>query len=108
MNNDEIAKLAREYAEDATKTDASDPNLSDTDIKGIKHDVAEYAEEVISWLLRTHCIVPKSLVMEEYNDASTDIEESIKYNMRISEAAMGKKELLESLFDAETFKNSEV
>lgn len=92
MNNDEITKLAREYAEE---------NGDDTAIFiGVCN--------VLRWLLRTHCIVRKSLVMEEYSDASTDIEESIKYNMRISEVMIGKKELLESLFGAETFKNEEV
>lgn len=60
MNEQEITALAREYAEEATKADASDPNLSNTDLNGIKHDVAEYAEEVIRFLLRRYCLVEKS------------------------------------------------
>lgn len=64
MTPEEITKLAEEYAEDATKADASDPDLSASDLNGIKRDVAEYAEEVIRWLLRTHCIVSKEKVAE--------------------------------------------
>lgn len=60
MDEKEITALAREYAEEATKADAGDPNLSATDLNGIKHDVAEYAEEVIRFLLRRYCLVEKS------------------------------------------------
>lgn len=62
MTDPEITALAREYAEDATKTMVSDPNLSDTDIKGIKRDIAEYAEEILRFLLRRFCLVEKSKV----------------------------------------------
>ena len=54
-----ITSLAEEYAEDATKADASDPNLSASVLLGLKRDLAEYAEEVIRFILRTHCIVEK-------------------------------------------------
>lgn len=69
MTDDQITALARVYAEEATKADASDPNLSATDLNGIKHDVAEYAEEVIRFLLRRYCLVEKSKVEEEYYEA---------------------------------------
>ena len=59
MTPEEITKLAEEYAEDATKADAGDPNLSASDLNGIKRDLAEYTEEVIRFILRTHCIVSR-------------------------------------------------
>lgn len=64
MTPEEIRKLAEEYAEDATKVMAGDPNLSASDLNGIKRDIAEYAEEVIRFILRTHCIVSKEEVEE--------------------------------------------
>lgn len=64
MNDDQITALAREYAEEATKADAGDPNLTASDLNGIKHDVAEYAEEVITFLLRRYCLVKKSKITE--------------------------------------------
>ncbi len=64
MTPEEITKLAEEYAEDATKVMAGDPDLSASDLNGIKRDVAEYAEEIIRWLLRTHCIVSKDKAAE--------------------------------------------
>lgn len=60
MTPEEITKLAEGYAEDATKVMAGDPNLPASDLNGIKRDAAEYAEEVIRWLLRTHSMVEKS------------------------------------------------
>lgn len=49
MTKEEISALPYEYAEEATKTDASDPNLSDSDLQSIKHDIAEYAEEILRY-----------------------------------------------------------
>lgn len=60
MTPDQITALAREYAGEATKVDASDPNLSDSEINSIRKDVAEYAEWVIRFLLRRYCLVEKS------------------------------------------------
>ncbi|WP_305156223.1 hypothetical protein [uncultured Muribaculum sp.] len=71
MKPEEITKLAEEYAEDATKVMAGDPDLPASDLNGIKRDVAEYAEEVIRWLLRTHDIVKKSK-MEEAEEVTID------------------------------------
>lgn len=72
MDQNQLTALAREYAEEATKADACDPNLSATDLNGIKHDVAEYAEEVISFLLRRFCLVEKRKIREAYKDAQKD------------------------------------
>lgn len=65
MTPEEIRKMAVEYAKDATKADAGDPDLSASDLNGIKRDLAEYVEEVIRWLLRTHCIVGKEFVKRQ-------------------------------------------
>lgn len=67
MTQTEIDKIAREYAEEATKADAGDPNLSASDLNGIKRDVAEYAEEVIRFLLRRYCLVEKCKAESTYN-----------------------------------------
>lgn len=74
MTDPKITALAREYAEEATKADAGDPNLSATDLNGIRHDVAEYAEEVIQFLLRRFCLVEKSKVLKSLIQARALIE----------------------------------
>lgn len=58
--NEEISALVYEYAEEATKTNANDPNLSDSDLQDIKHDVAEHAEEIFCFLLRHYYLVKKT------------------------------------------------
>lgn len=111
MKEDQIAALAREYAEEATKADASDPNLSATDLNGIKHDVAEYAEEVIRFLLRRYCLVEKETVNKKYKsvkDTPDDCNyeehgatwDAIPYLSRFYDEGYdcGQKNLLESLF----------
>ena len=70
MKPEKITALAREYAEEVTKADAGDPNLSAADLNGIKHDVAEYAEEVITFLLRRYCLVEKSNALTAYKAMS--------------------------------------
>lgn len=109
ITDQQITAIAREYAEDATKAMAGDPNLSASDLNGIKRDVAEYAEEVIRFILRTHCIVSKEKVNEAYQKALNQIAGGRGYDIpRIESYGTGKQKVLESLFDAETFKNSEV
>lgn len=99
MTPEEITALAREYAEEATKADASDPNLSATDLNGIKHDVAEYAEEVIRFLLRRFCLVEKEAVRKEYQDATAHVKEAIKSKNPLSESCgKGKRLAIQSLF----------
>ena len=66
MTDTEITSLAREYAEEATKADASDPNLTDSDINGIRRDVAEYTEEILRFLLRRYELVEKNKLLELY------------------------------------------
>lgn len=97
MKEELIHALAREYAEEATKADASDPNLSDSDLKGIKRDIAEYAEEVLRFLLRRFFLVDKRRVMEEYKKSILAIKIAQTFEMPTS-VGKGRKELLESLF----------
>lgn len=95
----QLTSLAREYAEEATKADAGDPNLSASDLNGIKRDVAEYAEEVISFLLRRFCLVEKSRIQEEYQKAQTQIKDGKELGIHVLVTLGGAKEaLLESLF----------
>lgn len=99
MTDKEITSLAREYAEEITKADAGDPNLSASDLNGIKHDVAEYAEQLIRGLLRRFCLVEKSKVKDAYMSARKDIKDGYKSKIG-GMIAMGevKGALLESLF----------
>lgn len=105
MTNDEIAKLAREYVADVYDGDT---------------DFIDEAENVISWLLRTHCIVSKEKVRKSH---TAELDLALFYTRRANsccnntcrsayegskDAALSRASLLESLFDAETFKNSEV
>lgn len=66
-------------------------------------------EDIIEGILRTHCIVSKDKVKEEYQKALNQIAGGRGYDIpRIESYGTGKRKVLESLFDAETFKNSEV
>lgn len=99
MTDPEITALAREYAEDATKTMVSDPNLSDTDINEIKRDVSEYAEEILRFLLRRFCLVEKSKVEDVYQRAkNTERDgEDLKLPL-LCRTGRVQRILLESLF----------
>lgn len=66
---DGISLLAREFALHETNLDASDPNLSDSEINGIRRDVAEFAERVVRFIIRKHYIVNKDTVAEHYRYA---------------------------------------
>ena len=99
IDNDQITALAREYAEEATKADASDPNLSATDLNGIKHDVAEYAEEVISFLLRRFCLVEKARVEEKLKAVNNQIKSGEELGLnRLTAVGHTNKALLSVLF----------
>lgn len=96
ITNNEITNLSREYAEEATKADAGDPNLSTSDLNGIKRDVAEYAEEVINFLLRRFYFVEKETVHKEY-----DLAEKLWIKSACAtteEFNMGRMNAIESLF----------
>ena len=109
INQDEIAKLAREYAEDSVDKYLPDTPLVPNARIRIVEAVKANTERLIRFLLRTHCIVSKEKVNEEYQKAQTQIKDEKELGIHGLITSGGAKEaLLESLFDAETFKNSEV
>lgn len=93
-----LFRPACEYAEEATKADASDPNLSATDLNGIKHDVAEYAEEVIRFPLRRYCLVEKSKLEEAYKSSKHYFEHTDSSNPTQKQYFWGRMCAIESLF----------
>lgn len=96
MANDQITALAREYAEEATKVMTSNPNLSDSEINDIKHDVSEWAEEILRFLLRRFCLVEKKDVEAKHQEAK---ERYFSPDDEIEKAMYGgRMSLLEYLF----------
>lgn len=63
MTDEEIDKLAREYATSMCKEFA---DLSDRAFDGMVEATTIPYKEFLLWLLRSHCIVPKSVVREEW------------------------------------------
>lgn len=53
--DEEIKKLSRHFAEETSNGDALDPHID---------FATEYASEVIRWLHKNHCIVPKKKIAE--------------------------------------------
>lgn len=98
MSEEEITALAREYAEEATKADAGDPNLSATDLNGIKHDVAEYAEEVIRFLLRRYCLAAKDVVKNFYQSRKDFLAHQNEYDRDIVNDIWIEVRLLSCMF----------
>lgn len=64
MDEQQLENLAREYAEEATKPQKSDPDMSCSDLNEMKRDVAEYAKEIIHWLSKRFYLVDKKRVEE--------------------------------------------
>lgn len=108
MSNEEITALAREYAEESTKADASDPNLSESDLIEIRHDIEEYVTGILRFLFRRYALVEKSKVEELYDHIrqqqrelwqkrpqDKDVENARK--LLLSSYAM-ERDMLESLF----------
>lgn len=60
--DEEIKKLSRHFAEETSNGDALDPHID---------FATEYASEVIRWLHKNHCIVPKSKLHEKWNEVKT-------------------------------------
>lgn len=94
-NNDQITALAREYAEEITKADAGDPSLSASDLNGIKHDVAEYAEQLIRWLLRRYCLAEKEKLDNIYQGILVQLDPK---NFGCSPYNQGRMDVIKSLF----------
>lgn len=92
MTPEEITKLAKSLCATSNPT----------------QDDVWLIEDIIDGILRTHCIVSKEKVKEEYQKALNQIAGGRGYDIpRIESYGTGKRKVLESLFDAETFKNSE-
>lgn len=83
------------------------------------------AKDIIKWLLKTHCIISKATILTEYNriitkdtihwhinpvkstdeDDDVTVEELIEYhNAYYTGLNIGRKDLLENLFDPKLFK----
>ena len=60
MNEKEINTVAREFAIDATKMDAGDPNLSASDLECVRETITDCAADVLQWLSERYCIVDKN------------------------------------------------
>ena len=105
ITNDEIAKLAREYAEEYTRKQY--PNAPSHIRERIIEGRLEHMEDFIPWLLCTHCIVSKEKVNEEYETSKHYFEATDSSNPTQKQYFYGRMTVFESLFDAETFKNSE-
>ena len=86
MTPEEITKLAEEYV---------------TKVYGGDTDFIDDAENVISWLLRTHCIVEKSKVREAHEVYHRKWLESKDGNKAFQNLI--RMETLEQLFDPDTF-----
>lgn len=116
LTQDEITKLAREYVEQSAEEVGTklDPESWAFDC------MMTQAKDVINFLLRTHCIVSKEKVRKMHNGelefaqfyqrkANSCRNQQCRIDYETSrDIAKSRASLLESLFDAETFKNSEV
>ncbi len=94
LTDQQITDIAHEYAENCIDK----CGFSKGTYEELVDEKAEDAAYVLRWLSKRFCLVEKSVVVDEYKYAVTDVAESKHYNIRISEAELAKKELLESLF----------
>lgn len=62
MTDEELKKIARFFAVATSNGDALDPHIDFAE---------EYAAEVVQWLLKRFCIVPKELIRKEYEKAKS-------------------------------------
>lgn len=100
MTDKEIAELARAFAYDANWEDYEDRQFNVTNYEMPFRD----AKEVLTWLLRDHCIVRKSEVKNLYDNAKM-----LTYVSQVEHNIIGKAgiKVLESLFGAEMFNGKE-
>lgn len=93
MNNQEIERLAKEYAE------LNPPSTQDEKLKenGINLNAKMVFESFLQWLVKTHCIVPKEKVIEKYSVCKMGYNECEAVDLGY---AMG---ILEELFGTELF-----
>lgn len=90
MSEKEIKKIARAFAEATSNGDALDPHI----------DFAEqYASEVLDWLSKDYCIVPKVEVLNQHTWYMQRMKE-VSSNRQMNRA---KAIALENLFGREMF-----
>lgn len=90
MNNDKIANLAREYAEEIY------PNLSDK-IISLRTQEIKNAERMLTWLSHRFYLVEKGTVKEQYKDAQKD-QHNPKGDFALSLAGRNRSAVLIELF----------
>lgn len=92
MTPEEIRKLAEEYV---------------AKVYGGDTDFIDEAENVISWLLRTHCIVGKEFVKRQRlvikYDKKLMLEKPIGEKIALAGVYQAKLELMDKLFGTDTF-----
>lgn len=104
MDNNQITTLSREYADEVYKDEESNPELPFCLMNEMKQQTAEYAEEIIRFILRRFYLVERSTVTESYNYAVNELEEMKGFGSTVSDRYYnegnlnGKIDLLESLF----------
>lgn len=108
MTPEEIRKLAEEYAEEVTKDMAKTLDESSCLLNETKRATKEYITDFMQWLLRTHCIVSKEKVRDEYETSKHYFEATDSSNPTQKQYFYGRMTVFESIFDTETFKNSEI
>lgn len=80
MDDNTITALAREYAEEIVQDTDSYPELPICLLNEMRKEVAEDFEEKIRFLLRRFCLVEKSKVKAEYQQAKALFDEALKEN----------------------------
>lgn len=98
IDNDQITALAREYAEESTKADASDPNLSESDLIEIRHDIEEYVTGILRFLFRRFCLVEKENIEKYFQSRNYILTNQDKYEVYIVRESEVEMKLLRCLF----------
>lgn len=95
MNEQELEKLCMEYSSHCMRS-IHDGDIPDSLYDAWSKNHYSHAMSVISWLAKTHCIVPKSEV-EEKHDYAKGLAAQTQYDY-VRERAKGQVRILEVLF----------
>lgn len=95
--DDQIAALAREYAEEMIKGRPSEelPNCLKNSMLAMN---TEYIAKIFQWLTRRFCLVEKSKVEEEYKSSKHYFEHTDSSNPTQKQYFWGRMCAIESLF----------
>lgn len=111
MTDEEIKKMAREYAK------SNIPHGIDEEYaRSIIYTDGEMFERFLGWLSKTHCIVEKSKVQDEYAEASNTYwqkysEESqmdSRHDVYERGYNVGIMNVMEDIFGKDTFKEEKI